>query len=94
MVIEPNDARRALATELEATITATPDEASEVTLQAALAYSHEDFGLAMRMIAGGRVQLDPMHSRTVGLEELDAALADLASGTSSDMKVLVDPNVS
>ena len=63
----------------------------EVTLQASLAYGHEDFDLAMAMIAGGRVDLDALHSRTVGLDELGSALDDLDGG-SADLKVLVDPN--
>lgn len=65
----------------------------EINLQAALAYNHEDFDLAMRMIAAGRIDLEAMHSRTVQLAELEAALGDLASGTGTDMKVLVDPNL-
>jgi (R,R)-butanediol dehydrogenase/meso-butanediol dehydrogenase/diacetyl reductase len=151
LVVEPNDARRALAVELGATITATPDEAravvddhsqglgadvvyecvgrpetiqgavdlarrggvvsliglangpasidpsawlvKEIDLQAALAYSHEDFELAMRMIAAGRVDLDAMHSRTIGLDELDTALGHLADGAGTDVKVLVDPHL-
>ena len=65
----------------------------EINLQAALAYSHEDFELAMRMIAAGHVDLDAMHSRTIGLGDLGAALDELATGASTDMKVLVDPNL-
>lgn len=63
----------------------------EITLQAALAYAHEDFAMSMKMIAAGRVNLDAMHSRTVGLDDLGSALADLAGGTTQDMKVLVQP---
>ncbi len=151
LVVEPNEARREVASELGATLTAAPEEAraviddhsrglgadvvyecvgrpetiqgavdlarrggvvsliglangsasidpatwlvKEIALQAALAYSHEDFELAMAMIAAGRIDLDAMHSRTVGLDGLDGALADLASGSSVDLKVLVDPNL-
>lgn len=151
IVVEPNDARRRLASELGATTTVTPDEATaliadhtrglgadvvyecvgrpetiqgavdiarrggvvsliglaneaasidpgtwlvkEITLQASLAFSHEDFDMAMKMIAAGRLNLDAMHSRTVGLDALGSTLEDLAHGASSDMKVLVDPNL-
>ncbi len=151
LVVEPNESRRLLATELGATATVTPDEArpliddltrglgadvvyecagrpdtiqsavdlarrggtvsmiglangsatinpaawlvKEINFQTALAYRHEEFEMAMTMIADGRVDLDAMHSRTVGLGDLDAALADLGSGASADMKVLVDPNL-
>ena len=63
----------------------------EITVSASLAYNYDDFERTMGMIADGRVQLDPMHSSTVGLDGLDAALADLASGSSAETKVLVRP---
>ena len=43
------------------------------------------------MIADGRIRLEPMHTSTVPLSQLGAAIADLASGTSLETKVLVDP---
>lgn len=63
----------------------------ELRTVAALAYTHDDFDLAMGMIADGRVKLDPMHTLTIGLDGFEAAIADLATGASSQMKVLVDP---
>lgn len=151
LVIEPNDARRALAEQLGATRTASPDDAAdtiaeltkglgadvvyecvgrsetiqqaasrarrggrvcligfplgeatidpriwlvnELKVSAALAYTHDDFERCMGMIADGRMQLDPMHSDTVGLAGLNDAIADLASGTSTNTKVLVDPRI-
>ncbi|MGI9598687.1 MAG: zinc-dependent alcohol dehydrogenase [Acidimicrobiales bacterium] len=65
----------------------------EITLEASLAFSYEDLNMAMTMIAAGRVDLDAMHSRTVGLADLGSALDDLAGGSSQDLKVLVDPNI-
>jgi (R,R)-butanediol dehydrogenase/meso-butanediol dehydrogenase/diacetyl reductase len=56
-----------------------------------LAYSHEDFEMSMGMIADGRVRLEPMHTSTVGLDDLDASLAGLAGGVGAEVKVLVDP---
>ena len=64
----------------------------EVAVTASLAYFHEEFEMCMAMLADGRVRLGPLHSATVGLHELDSALADLASGASTRTKVLVDPN--
>jgi (R,R)-butanediol dehydrogenase / meso-butanediol dehydrogenase / diacetyl reductase len=64
----------------------------EINVTAALAYQREEFEMAMGMIADGRVRVAPLHSATVGLGELDATLADLASGRSLQTKVLVDPN--
>ena len=63
----------------------------EISVTSSLAYLHEDFETSMGMIADGRVRVEPMHSSTVGLDDLGAALADLASGTSDETKVLVDP---
>ena len=63
----------------------------EIAVTSALAYVHEEFEMAMGMIADGRVDVVPLHSSTVGLADLGAALADLAGGTSSQTKVLVDP---
>ena len=64
----------------------------EIVLTAALAYFHEEFELAMGMIADGRVCVEPLHTSTVRLAGLDAALADLAGGRSEQTKVLVNPN--
>lgn len=63
----------------------------EIAVTAALAYTHDEFDSAMGMIADGRFRTEPMHSGTVGLDQLDATLADLAGGTSTHTKVLVDP---
>lgn len=63
----------------------------EIAVTAALAYTHEEFDMAMGMIADGRVQLDALHSSTVSLAGIGDALADLAEGSSVQTKVLVDP---
>ncbi|MFM8848055.1 MAG: zinc-binding dehydrogenase [Actinomycetota bacterium] len=65
----------------------------EIAVTSALAYNHEEFDMVMGMIADGRFRTEPMHSSTVPLDGLDAALADLASGTSAETKVLVDPRL-
>jgi (R,R)-butanediol dehydrogenase/meso-butanediol dehydrogenase/diacetyl reductase len=62
----------------------------EITVRAALAYTHEEFAMAIGLIADGRVNVDALHTSTVGLTGLDQALAGLSSG-GPDMKVLVDP---
>lgn len=64
----------------------------EIAFNASLAYFHEEFELSMGMIADGRVVVEPLHTSTVRLQGLDAALADLASGTTAQTKVLVNPN--
>jgi (R,R)-butanediol dehydrogenase/meso-butanediol dehydrogenase/diacetyl reductase len=45
----------------------------------------------MAFLADGRVRVAPMHTRTVGLHELQPVLQALADGSSQDVKVLVDP---
>ncbi len=63
----------------------------EISVTSSLAYLHEEFEMSMGMIADGRVAVEPLHTSTVGLDGLEAALVDLASGHTSQMKVLVDP---
>jgi (R,R)-butanediol dehydrogenase/meso-butanediol dehydrogenase/diacetyl reductase len=64
----------------------------EIKVSAALAYFHEEFEMAMGMIADGRVRVEPMHTSTARLDGLADALADLASGRSDQTKVLVNPH--
>ena len=65
--------------------------ARETRIVGANAYTRADFRRTMDLIADGRVRIEPMHTRTVGLDGLPRALADLAAGTGDDVKVLVDP---
>jgi (R,R)-butanediol dehydrogenase/meso-butanediol dehydrogenase/diacetyl reductase len=72
-------------------ITPTTWLIKEVRVTAALAYLHHEFETVMGMVADGRVQLEPLHDATIGLEQLDATMADLADGRSAFTKILVDP---
>jgi (R,R)-butanediol dehydrogenase/meso-butanediol dehydrogenase/diacetyl reductase len=65
----------------------------EVTVTASLAYFREEFEMAMGMIADGRVSLDRLHTSTAAVEQLGSVLADLASGRSTQTKVLIDPRL-
>jgi (R,R)-butanediol dehydrogenase / meso-butanediol dehydrogenase / diacetyl reductase len=65
--------------------------AHEITIVGSNAYTRADFGRVMDLIADGRVQIDPMHTRTVRLEELPGALSDLATASGEDVKIMVDP---
>jgi (R,R)-butanediol dehydrogenase/meso-butanediol dehydrogenase/diacetyl reductase len=76
----------------DATITPASWLIKELNMTAALAYFHEEFEMAMGMIADGRFQVEPLHTSTTNLQGLEAAIADLGSGTSNEVKVLVDPN--
>jgi (R,R)-butanediol dehydrogenase/meso-butanediol dehydrogenase/diacetyl reductase len=64
----------------------------EISVTSSLAYLHEEFEMSMGMMADGRIVVDPLHTSTVGLDSFESVLADLASGQSREMKVLVDPN--
>jgi (R,R)-butanediol dehydrogenase / meso-butanediol dehydrogenase / diacetyl reductase len=64
----------------------------EISVTSSLAYLHEEFEMSMGMMADGRIVVDPLHTSTVGLDSFEDALADLASGQSKEMKVLVNPN--
>ncbi len=69
----------------------------EISVVASLAYTHEEFAMAMAMMADGRVTVGPLHSTTVGLGGFADVMAELAGvsgagGAPSHIKVLVDPN--
>ena len=91
----PHPPRRAVCMiglpDADATISPGVWLVKEVAFSAALAYFHEEFEMSMGMMADGRVRVEPLHTSTVGLGGLDAALADLAAGQSAQTKVLVDP---
>jgi (R,R)-butanediol dehydrogenase / meso-butanediol dehydrogenase / diacetyl reductase len=65
----------------------------EISVTSSLAYFHEEFEMSMAMMADGRVVVEQMHTSTVSLDGLPAALEDLASGQSLQTKVLVDPRL-
>lgn len=74
-----------------ATVDAGGWMAKEVDVRGALAFTHNDVLRAMAFMADGRVRTAPLHTRTIGLHELPAALDDLSRGDSDAVKVLVDP---
>jgi (R,R)-butanediol dehydrogenase/meso-butanediol dehydrogenase/diacetyl reductase len=74
-----------------ATVNAARWLAREITVVASNAYTHDDFRRSMTFLADGRVRAQPLHSRTVPLDELEATLHRLSAGPADDVKVLVDP---
>jgi threonine dehydrogenase-like Zn-dependent dehydrogenase len=53
---------------------------------------HHEFSDVMNLIADGRILVEPLHDKTVSLEELPAAIEALADNPSSAVKILVNPN--
>lgn len=64
--------------------------AREIRLVASLGYLHEEFDVAMQLVVDGRLQLDPLHTATVGLADLEPAFRRLLEGDGA-VKILVDP---
>ena len=62
----------------------------EVSLVASIAYLHEEFAMAADLIATGRIQVKPLHTRTVPLAEIGDAFS-LMNSDRRQIKVLVDP---
>jgi (R,R)-butanediol dehydrogenase/meso-butanediol dehydrogenase/diacetyl reductase len=65
--------------------------AKEVSLVASLGTLHEEFEMTMQLVADGRLQLDALHTDTVGLGRLEDAFQQLIGG-GRQVKVLVDPS--
>ncbi len=63
----------------------------EITVTAAIGHLNHEVVDAIDLIATGAVRTDPLHDRTVTLDELPAAIEQLADDPSSAIKVLVDP---
>ena len=64
----------------------------EITVTAALGYLHEEFTEAMDMLTDGRIRVDLLHTSTTRIDGLEATFDDLANGSSTQMKVLLNPN--
>jgi (R,R)-butanediol dehydrogenase/meso-butanediol dehydrogenase/diacetyl reductase len=63
----------------------------QVSVVASNAFTHDDIVRTMSFMAEGRLQVKPLHTRTIGLTQLALVLGELAAGASDDVKVLVDP---
>ena len=63
----------------------------EINVSASLGYTHEEFEMSMSYVADSKINLDAIHTGTVSLEDIDKAFSDLSSGTSGELKILVDP---
>ena len=66
-------------------------QSRELTVVGTLAYNHEDFLYAVRLVADRRLDLDVLHTATIGLAWLRDTLEELDSGNSRHTKILVSP---
>ena len=64
----------------------------ELTIIGAIAYTKEEFGKCIDMIANKEIEVLKFVSKTVSLEEVQSAYEELTSGKSDAIKILVDPN--
>lgn len=64
----------------------------EVRLVASLGYLHDEFSHTMDLVADGRLRLEPLHTKTVGLADLDSAFRSLIANE-GQVKILVDPRL-
>ncbi len=62
----------------------------EVRLIASLGYLHEEFDIAMQLVADGRLRVAPLVTSTVGLKDLQSAF-DRLMRLDKEVKILVDP---
>jgi L-iditol 2-dehydrogenase len=78
-------------------VNAESDEISPLTLVAkeceikASLGGAEIFRFALDLIADGRIQTEPMVTRIIGLDEVDAVMQELGTPGCDDVKVLVAP---
>jgi (R,R)-butanediol dehydrogenase/meso-butanediol dehydrogenase/diacetyl reductase len=62
----------------------------EVRLIASLGSLREEFDVTMQLVADGRLKLAPLHTSTVGLDDIGSAF-DRLLGLEDEVKILVDP---
>lgn len=64
----------------------------EVTAIGAIAYTKEEFKKCISMIANKEIEVLKFVNKEVTLEEVQTAYEELTNGTTSTIKILVDPN--
>ena len=64
----------------------------ELSLYGAIAYTKEEFATVIDLIAEKEIDVLKFVDKRITLDEVQAAYEELTSGTSSTVKILVDPN--
>jgi len=75
----------------KSTVSSADWQSRELTIIGSLAYNHDDFVGVMNLIAARRLDVEVLHTGTVGLTWLRDTLEELDSGHSRHAKVLVSP---
>ena len=63
----------------------------ELTIRGSLCYDERDFAEALGHIAAGRIPCSQIITATVSLNDAPAMLADLSTGATQQVKVLLRP---
>ena len=61
----------------------------EILLDNSTAHHHHEFGITMDLMLDGRLRAGPLHSGTLGLDELTMGLDSLMAG--DEAKILISP---
>ena len=64
----------------------------ELHLIGAIAYKYDEFGKCIDMIASKEIEVLKFITKEIGLDGVEDAYKDLLSGTSNEIKILVDPH--
>ena len=64
----------------------------ELTIKGAIAYTKEEFASVISLIAEKQIDVMPFVDEEIGLNEVQTAYEKLTSGTTAEVKILVDPN--
>lgn len=63
----------------------------EMTIKGAIGYTKEEFVSCGELMSKKKIDVTKFATKTVGLKDVQAAFEDLTSGTSKNIKILIDP---
>ena len=64
----------------------------EVTMIGAIAYTKEEFKTCLDLMANGKIDVKKFLSKIVSLDKTEESYAELLSGKTDSIKIIVDPN--
>lgn len=63
----------------------------EMTIKGAIGYTKEEFETCVKLMSQKKIDVRKFVTKTVGLSGVQAAFEDLTSGSSKNIKILIDP---